>query len=239
MGAVRRVAVVGDREIVRLGRCSALGAASDLEVVACSPTAEVLAWRRRWREVDAVVVDVYDGSRPFDRFAGVQVVERLRALDLPAPPVVHAVGLSVDNPYLTLRLAEAGADQLHLLGELDSAACLQQAVRRPEACRRPDAPTARAQIPGLGGPTRVNEVLRRLGDQGLAAAFEPDLPQVCSGFSRRQHINARVLVHRLARLEGEPRYRTGGRQQRGEVPTWREVVRFVNRARGLDLASAV
>ncbi|OWY63072.1 hypothetical protein B7486_55050, partial [cyanobacterium TDX16] len=115
---------------------------------------------------------------------------------------------------------------------------LLAAVRAPDSARRPDHGEACRRIPGLSGPTKVNEVLRQLQQMGLSDAFEPGVAQCETRFSRRQHINARELVHTAARLDADARRRTGGRQQRGIVPSWREVVEFVNRARGVELRTA-
>jgi hypothetical protein len=227
--------VLDDGEIMRKGRCGAFQDAEDFELVGCGPTTRASAWPDGWHDVDVVVVEAYRQGDTFDRFVGVEVVEQVRALPLRRRPTIFVVGLDADNPYLTVRLAEAGADHLYRRSELDTIADLLATVRRPDTGRRPDHGDACRRIPGLSGPTRVNEVLRRLQQMGLSEAFEPGLAQCETGFSRRQHINARELVHGSARLDADARRRTGGRQQRGIVPSWREVVEFVNRARGVEL----
>jgi len=235
----RRVVVLDDDELLRRGECSAFREADDFELVGCAATSEAVTWTEQWEDVDVVVVDAYDPRHGFDRFVGVEVVDHLRSLDLPTQPEVFVVGVQSDNPYLTVRLAEAGADHVHRREGIRSAAELLDAVRHPDPGRRPDAELACSRIPGLRGPTRINRLLRLLADDGLDLAFEPGVPQAASGFSRRKHIYVRELVHHEAQLGAASRHRTGGRQVRGVVPTWREVVDFVNRARGLELRAQV
>jgi DNA-binding NarL/FixJ family response regulator len=232
---VQRIVVLDDLELMRRGQCSAFEEADDFELVGCASTADALAWDREWCGVDVAVVDAYDPHRTFDRFVGVEVVDHLRSLPLEQQPEVFVVGVQGGNPYLTVRLAEAGADQVYRRDELRSAADLLAAVRRPSGDRRPDPGAARLRIPGLQGPTSINRLLRLLAEDGLDRAFDPGLTQSTSGFSRRQPINVRQLVHAEAQLDAAARHRTGGRQVRGVVPTWREVVDFVNRARGAEL----
>jgi DNA-binding NarL/FixJ family response regulator len=220
---------------MRRGQCSAFAEAEDFELVGCASTSEAVAWDHEWRGVDVAIVDAYDPRRTFDHFVGVEVVDHLRSLRLEQQPEVFVVGLQAGNPYLTVRLAEAGADHVYRRDELGSAADLLAAVRRPDGGRRPDPGAACLRIPGLQGPTRINRLLRLLAEGGLDRAFDPGVTQAASGFSRRQHINVRQLVHDEAQLDATARHRTGGRQVRGVVPTWREVVDFVNRARGAEL----
>ena len=234
----RRVVVLDDDEIMRKGRCAAFDDAEDFVLVGCGPTQRVAAWPSEWHDVDVVVVEAYHPEPTVDRFVGVQVVEHVRAASIAGSPRVLVVGPDDDNPYLAVRLAEAGADHLYRRRELSTIQSLVDAVRSPDEARRPDLVDACRRIPGLNGPTKVNEVLRRLLEMGLSDAFEPGVPQRASGLSRRQHINARHLVHRQARLDAEAHRRTGGRQERGVVPSWREVVDFVNRARGVELRAA-
>lgn len=234
----RRVVVLDDDEIVRAGRCSAFRDAEDFELLGCGPTSRASAWPDAWRGAEVVVVEAYHPYGAFDRFVGVDVVERLRAEDFVVRPTVVVVGLDADNPYLSLRLAEAGADHLYRRRDVGTVADLLAAVRTPDLGCRPDRRDACERIPGLSGPTKVNDVLRDLVAMGLTAAFEPGTPQRESGFSRRQHINARSLVHERAQLSADVNRRTGGVQDRGFVPSWREVVDFVNRARGFELRTA-
>jgi DNA-binding NarL/FixJ family response regulator len=229
--------VLDDDEIMRKGRCGAFADADDFELVGCGPTERALDWPATWTDVDVVVVEAYHRSTAFDRFVGVAVVERVRALAHEHRPEIVVVGRDQANPYLTVRLAEAGADRLYRRSEVATIADLLDAVRDDDPGRAPDQRDACAQIPGLSGPTKVNQVLRRLTHLGLHDAFTPGLAQADSGFSRRQHINARELVHRVARLDADARLRTGGRQERGIVPSWREVAEFINRARGVELRS--
>lgn len=236
-GRRRRAVVLDDVELMRRGQCSAFAEADDFDLVGCASTAEALGWDERWHGVDVVVVDAYDPNQTFDRFVGVEVVARLRALDLAVQPRVFVVGLDAANPYLTLRLAEAGADHLYRRDEINSAPDLLAAVRRPTRASRLDPALARRELPAVSRPTRVNRLLQKLASEGLAAAFEPGVPQSASGFSRRQHINVRTMVHAEAGLGSAARHRTGGHQLRGVVPTWREVVDFVNRARGMELGA--
>jgi hypothetical protein len=221
---------------MRKGRCGAFSDAEDFELVDCGPTSAAEGGRDRWGPVDVVVVAAHARGAAFDRFRGVDAVDHLRAHG-DAPPSIFVIGLDDDNPFLEVRLAEAGADHLYRRSEVATIADLLEAVRRPDEAHRPDARDAHHRIPGLKGPTGVNAVLRRLAGLGIGEAFEPGLAQSQTGLSRRQAINARKLVHETAKLDSAPWNRTGGMHDRGIVPTWREVVGFVNQARGLDLGS--
>jgi hypothetical protein len=228
--------VLDDDELMRKGRCGAFSDAEDFELVACGPTGDVVQHSQTWGPVDVVVVAAYHGSASFDRFVGVEAVDQLRRTD--DPPSIFVIGLAAENPFLEVRLAEAGADHLYLRDEVATIDGLVDAVRRPDVDHEPRS-SAKSMIPGLNGPTGLNRLLRRLEGLDLHEAFHPGLSQAETGLSRRKAINARHLVHETAKLDSATHNRTGGMYDRGFVPTWREVVEFVNRARGHELRAAL
>lgn len=84
---------------------------------------------------------------------------------------------------------------------------------------------------GLSLSSRPQRFLRWLGDQGLEGAFCPGLPQAATGLSRRRIMEVRAAAARIGGLS--PAHGLGGGpQRRGSDPAWREVVDFVNGARG-------
>lgn len=198
---------------------------------AAAPLAEALAWDDEWDGVEVVVLDAYDAGEAFDRFSGVRVVQGLRGRagtpDERATVVV--VSGCAANPFLRLRMAQAGADLLLSKAEVDAAVLLRAAegaLADPKRARPP------GDLPRASGLNGLLEDLRR---RDLAGAFRPGLTQDATGLSRRQVMALRREVQARGGLEPDPTLRGGGPGVRGAVPTWRAVVDYVNRARGAEL----
>jgi DNA-binding NarL/FixJ family response regulator len=225
------VAVIENNELVRRGQCSAFSEADDFELVTCASLDASVCWTTEWSGIDLVVLDPFDCHQVFDRFAGVSVVEAIRAQRLDPGPLVLVVSGVADNPYLIARMAEAGADFLYHRTSLEDARSLRYAARHPD----PGPLAAPAEITCSRVVRSLNTLLAQLQAEGLEEVFAPGLSQAETGLSRRANIRIRHLVADLGGLEALPARQTGGPSRRGVVPTWREVVHFVNRARGFEL----
>lgn len=197
---------------------------------AAAPLAEALAWDDEWDGVEVVVLDAYDAGEPFDRFSGVRLVQHLRDRgDRCEGPKVVVVSGCAANPFLRLRMAQAGADLLLSKAEVDAAVLLRAAEGAMAEPKRAGSP---ADLPRASGLNGLLEDLRR---RDLAGAFRPGLTQDATGLSRRQVMALRREVQARGGLEPDPTLRGGGPGVRGAVPTWRAVVDYVNRARGAEL----
>lgn len=176
-----------------------------------------------WDGVDVVIVDAFDEREAFDRFPGVAVVEAIRRRRSPDETLVVVISGHVLNELLRLRMAEAGADFFYGHAEVRDLPTLVEVIQQPDAGRRVDP------VPEAEG---VNAALRHVEEAGIAAAFEPGQTQRAASLSRRTVINARRRVGEMTGLGAAPD--TGGRDRRRRMPEWKALVRFVNRARGID-----
>lgn len=230
-GGGREVVVLDDDDLVRRGLASVFAEADGFSVRAAAPLAEALAWSDEWDGVEVVVLDAYDAGEPFDRFSGVRLVRALRERDGAAGERATVVVVSgcAANPFLRLRMAEAGADLLLSKADVDAAVLLQAAEGAMAEGKRA-GPTR-----GLHRASGLNGLLEDLRRRDLAGAFRPGLTQDATGLSRRQVMALRREVQQRGGLEPDPTLRGGGPGVRGAVPTWRAVVDFVNRARGAEL----
>lgn len=229
-GGGREVVVLDDDDLVRRGLASVFAEADGFSVRAAAPLVEALVWSDEWDGVEVVVLDAYDAGEPFDRFSGVRLVQRLRqhAGERGARPTVVVVSGCATNPFLRLRMAQAGADLLLSKAEVDAAVLLRAA-----SGARTGAPVCSShRLPRASG---LNDLLDDLRRRDLGDAFRPGLTQDATGLSRRQVMALRREVQARGGLEPDPTLRGGGPGVRGAVPTWRAVVDYVNRARGAEL----
>jgi DNA-binding NarL/FixJ family response regulator len=224
-----RVAIVDDNLWVRHGRAAALCEQGEFDVVELEHR-QALEFGKDWAAVDVALVDAHDGTEPFDRFAGVGVVEALRAHGRPTATAV-VVSRLVANPYLGLRLAEAGADYCFHHEEVADPDALVEVTTRPSAEHRVVRPgrTALATM-GLGPAARPNAALRYLVEEGLEGAFDGRRSQKSLELSRRTIMRVRREIGRLTGLHSPI-----GAARDLDSPDWRTVVDFVNRARGVEL----
>ena len=224
---MRRVAIVDDDPWVREGRAAALARAGTVEIAYVGGHAEALA-RPSWGDVDVVLLDAHDPAASFDRFVGVAVVERIRATRTSEQTWVAILTGHAANDLLRIRMAEAGADVLHSHADIRTVDDLLSVVDRTASAVPPADGEARERA-GIGRTARVNEAVSwagaHLGDEALAG----DAPQKTLGISRRQLITAR---ERIADLGGLTPERRTARERR--LPEWREVTRFLQRARGAE-----
>lgn len=227
-----RVAIVDDDLWVRHGRAAALSAHGGFEVVELTPR-QAAALGTGWAGVDVALVDGHDGSEPFDHFPGVGVVEAIRAHRGPAARVIVVSG-HLANPFLRLRMAEAGADYFYRHEEVADLSSLLSVIADPapdHRAARPDAATLAAL--GLSPSARPNAVLHYLEGEGLLEAFDGHRSQKTLPLSRRTIMRIRREVGQLTGLTPAV-----GSSRDLDAPDWRTVVDFVDRARGVEQRAA-
>lgn len=216
-----RVVVVDDDTWVRTGRAHVLSGTPGIEVVACLSHAEALARPAVWDDADVVLVDAWDGRAGFDRFPGVAVADAIRSHPRTADVRIIVVTGHVVNEMLRLRMRQAGADYFYGHEEVADQDSLAAAVLGAAGGPAPSRPSP---VPTGGGEEPLPDAaLAWVRDHGCDEAFEGE-SQKSIPLSRRAFMHIRREVATRGRLRGA-----------GETPSWREVVRFVNRARGADL----
>lgn len=230
---LRRVVVVDDDLWVRRGQAQALAGVDGIEVVADVALVDAMGWTEQWDGVDIVLVDAYDDSADFDRFLGANVVEAIRRRRNPEETLVVVISGRVDDDHLRLRMAEVGADFFYNRDEVRDLARLTSVILDPDEQRRV-APDEGWRLGGQGLATTScpHRFLRWLHDQGLEDAFRPGVIQDATGLSRRRIMGIRAAAARIGGLRPSPSRLCGGPRRKGPDPTWREVVDFVNGARG-------
>ena len=213
------VVVVDDDTWVRTGRAHALAETPDIEVVAALTHAEALARTAVWAEADVALVDAWDGRAGFDRFPGVAVVSAIRSHPRGSAIRIIVVTGHVVNEMLRLRMRQAGADYFYGHEEVADRESLVAAVlgSRPEPSLHVDA------APGDADEPRPDAALAWVQGHGCDEAFDGE-SQKSIPLSRRAFMHIRREVAARA-----------GLRTPGETASWREIVRFVNRARGADL----
>lgn len=222
---MRRVAIVDDDLWVRTGRVAALNGLEDVSVVFDGDHRQALS-RERWDDVDVVVVDAHDGGAGFDQFIGVRVVERVRRERTREQLRVVVLTGHAQNDLLRVRMAEAGGDVLYphaavctvddLLGVIDGSS---------------PAP-GDGEVAGIGleasEGAAVNDAVRWAEEHLGEAALDP-VSQKALPVSRRRLITARQRIGSLA-----PSSAPSGSAVERRLPAWRDVVAFLQRARGAD-----
>lgn len=224
-----RVVVVDDDEWIRRGRADALRQAAVVESVQTVDHAHALRFASSWDEVDVVIVDAHDENASFDYFAGVKVVQAIRARRTAAETRVIVITGHVLNELLRLRMAEAGADEMYGHGEVRSASQLIEVLLRP---RRTISLTEdelyTAGLSPRSSPNAALEWIERQPDLAIPGAFADDESQKALPISRRRVLTTRQRIAQLAGLRPDARTRRSA----VSIPEWRQIVSFVNRARG-------
>lgn len=224
-----RVIIVDDDTWIRIGRTQGLAEFDDIEIVASLPHDEAMDCS--WEDIDVAVIDAHDSRQEWDRYPGVRVVEAVRRTRPPTATTVIVTSGRMFDPMLRLRMAEAGADYFYSHLDAHDPTSLADLIRRPDGSHAAtvDDREALAEM-GLRTWSRPNEALRWLERSGAAGYFTGSGTQKSAGVSRRALGKARDEVARLARIDpslGDPERRPGD-------VTWRDVVKFVNRALGRD-----
>ena len=217
--AAVRVAIVDDDIWVRTGRAAALSTAG-LDVVASVTHEEALEVGRSWAGIDVMVVDAWDARAAFDKFPGVRVVQSVRQQRSPSQTRIVIITGHVFNELLRCRMADAGADELYGHDDVADVPSLVAVVRGLTKAR-PQTTT------GAGNPAAA---LDWLSKSGYEDAFNGESQKMLNA-SRRAIMRIRREVGNRAGLGAES---NGGPQRASTGPTWRQVVRYVDRARGAD-----
>lgn len=233
-----RVMIVDDDELLALGEAALLAAVDGIEVVGvCAFESALGLPPETWADVDLLVVDAHDRDAAWDYFAGVDVVRALRRCPTSSRTTVVVISGHCLNDQLRLRMASAGADYFYPRSEVRSPAALIEIILDP--ARGPLAEMRSTAKVGarIGPASRPNEVLDYVQASGLTAAFDPALTQEATGLSRRAILRERKRVAKLADLRTCPYRLAAGPNRRATLPTWKEVVGYVHRARGADVAA--
>ncbi len=219
-----RVAIVDDDLWVREGRASALARAAGISVVFTGDHVEALD-RPTWEDIEVVLVDAHDPGADFDRYRGVMVVAKIRQGPAPGPRVVVLTGHS-KNDLLRIRMAEAGADEMHAHDDVRTVADLVALAEGRAAPATLDGATARAKA-GLAPGARLNEAVSWADDNLGEDAIAPGQSQKSLPVSRRRLITARSHLARATGLGPQ-----NGSAANRRLPAWQEVAEFLQRARG-------
>jgi DNA-binding NarL/FixJ family response regulator len=229
--ARQRIVIVDDDVWVRRGRTASLSEVPGFDVVASLSHPDAVEYPS-WDGVDVAIVDAWDEREEFDRFPGVRVVEVIREHRDRSQTLVIIISGHVVDDVLRLRMAEAGADFFYSHSDVRDLRSLVDVIREPDIARRvtPGDP-GRLAVLGLTPDSRPNATLREITESQMEQAFTPGAPQKSLPLSRRGIINARKRLAALARLSPD---RQPGHTRSLNAPEWRAIVRFVNRARGVD-----
>ena len=224
-----RVVIVDDDTWIRMGRVQGLAAFEDIDIVASLDHDAALEFA--WDDIDVALVDAHDSRQAWDRYPGVAVVEQLRRTRSPERTTVIVTSGRMFDPMLRLRMAEAGADYFYSHLDAPDPEALADLIRHPDGHHAADPGDSQelSQM-GLRAWSRPNDALRWIEESGSAGYFTGPGTQKAAGASRRALSKVRDEVAHLARLDpslGDPERRPGD-------VTWRDVVRFVNRALGRD-----
>lgn len=229
------VVVIDDDEIYRSGveRCCETIDGIDVIALSLSAVVESPALSMAPDRITALVEVTSSRQEGIDRFPGVDMLRRLRALAGEAELQVIATCRLPASRYLALRLREAGADfyygPLHSFRSVDD---LRRTITDPnEGCRLPTQWALREE---LG--------LRWDGDMGTFLSLVEPFPdhiwhegtrQSDLGISRRAIHRLRQLAHDVAGLPPPDQRRfTGGWREPPSLPEWREVTWLVRTLRG-------
>lgn len=219
--------VVDDDTWVRTGRAHALAGMPGIEVVGSMTHQDALE-AAVWDDADVALVDAWDGRAGFDRFPGVTVVRAIRSHPRSSAITIIVATGHVVNEMLRLRMAQAGADLFYGHEEVADPESLAAAVLG--AARRTPAPDA-----GSGAHRAPSEPAEGEPGPSPDAALDWVAAQGCDEAFDGQSQKALPLSRRAIRhIRREVSARGGLRDPEG-LPSWRQVARFVNRARGADL----
>ena len=229
----RRIGVIECDEIERIGRVAALQASGFAVAAAASPD-DAFQWTdAHWRQFDLVLLGVAADQQRWDRFECISLARRAQATN-PNARLVAVCGPRV-LPLVKLRLLQAG---VHRIWSMQLARTVEEIARlahpAPHDGDRP--PRLRCDVRGaiVGARTDPQAVLDFVINGKLQAAFEANDRQADTGLSRRQIIGLRRDISRLGDLSVPSGFATGGPAVDRSLPSWRSVVRYVNRARGFD-----
>lgn len=236
---VATVVLIDDHEVGRAGRQALLEACGHRVRPATWSAVEALALDRL-DDVDLTLAVVRADARSWDRY-GALGQRRPGAGFVGLPPGRVLAALSpgaLANPLLGLRLANRGFDEVIPRVQTDHAEALD-ALARDVVHGLPAAPSASALLRiGVGRRSDPDVVLDRVTtlaetDPAYLRAFDPGLRQNESGLTRRRAHTLRVKLAELGDLLPRAERGLGGPVRDWSLPSWSDVVAYVNRCRGI------
>jgi CheY-like chemotaxis protein len=214
LSAMLRVAIVDDDVWMRRGRETALNDLPQFTAVGLRP--EQALDGDSLVSFDVVILDAHDPGQQLDGFFGVRVAHHLRTAPGGHRPAILVISGHAENEILRLRMLEAGADFFHSHLDFPSVSDLAQAV--VYAAERVSEAGYQRQV----HPPVINSALAwaddHLPNEALSGESQKSLP-----VSRRTIISARQRF--AAAVTGDAR----------NVPTWKSVTEFLDKARGNPL----
>lgn len=237
-GNVATVVLIDDHEVGRAGRQALLEACGHRVRPATWSAVESLELGRH-DDVDLTLAVVRADPAAWDRYAAIGLRRSASGfVGLPPGRVLAALSPSaLANPLLGVRLARRGIDEALPLLQIDNADALD-ALAHGAVHGLPVTPSAAALARlGVGRRTDPDGVLERVlalaeTDPAYLRAFEPGLRQNESGLSRRRAHTLRVKLAELGDLLPRADRGIGGPVRDWSLPSWSEVVAFVNHSRG-------
>ncbi|MBO3748636.1 response regulator transcription factor [Streptosporangiaceae bacterium NEAU-GS5] len=167
-GTCKRIVIVDDDDISRLGMAAILAATPGVSVVGSLHHTEAMRWESRWDEADLALVDAADDRCGDDHFPGVAVVDLIRRLRGQKEPTVMVLTGHFFDGAVRRRMREAGADYFYHRGELADAAALRAAVLDPDGRPVPDTEDPCEEIKhGVCRHSRVNAAVAYALAEGL------------------------------------------------------------------------
>jgi hypothetical protein len=187
---------------------------------------------------DLVVVVVEADGTGFDRYDVTAAIVKLQSGQAWARPAILAARSGL-NPLLDVRLLQAGAQTLipidHIARSDDGRilAVFEECLAAGSSERRSARSAAGelADVAKVAG-TDPTAVLDYVVSRDLEPVFDPHLAQADLGLSRRAVMRIRRDISALGGIRPSLNRYTGGAERNIELATWREVVAYVNWARG-------
>ncbi|MEZ5178688.1 MAG: hypothetical protein R2746_10530 [Acidimicrobiales bacterium] len=231
--------LIDDHEVGRAGRQALLEACGHRVRPATWSAIEALELHTQG-DVDVTLAVVRADARSWDRYAALGSRQPGGGfVGLPPGRVLAALApTALANPLLGVRLANRGIDEVVPRPQVDDAEALD-AVARGTVHGLPVAPSvaalARVGVGRRSDPDLVIERVTALAatDPAYLRAFEPGLRQNESGLSRRRVHTLRVKVAEAGDLLPRADRGVGGPVRDWSLPSWTDVVAFVNRCRGV------
>lgn len=238
-GNVATVVLIDDHEVGRAGRQALLEA--------CGHRVRPTTWAAvesleldQLDDVDLTLAVVRSDGGSWDRYAALgQRRSNVGFVGLPPGRVLAALSPSaLGNPLLGVRLAKRGIEEAIARQQIDRSEALD-ALARGVVHGLPVAPSsATLSRLGVGRRTDPDLVLERVMalaevDPAYLRAFEPGLRQNESGLTRRRAHTLRVKIAESGDLLPRAGRGVGGPVRDWSLPSWSDVVVYVNRCRGL------
>ena len=224
----RRVVVIDDDEWRRRGIVDGLRELGGALAVHAALTHRQALQFGPWSQVDVVILDASGAVGGWDRFAGLEVAEAIRAVSPTPTPVVVLVA-DVDNSLLVVRAAEAGVDFVYRRCDVRTIEELELLALAPDSSHTPAriADFEALRQLGVSFSSRLNAGLEFLADSGYAVEL---------GRGVLPHLTCRrsiTLRQRLVQIVGIRGIGGGGATGvQASIPSWRQLIEIIDLARG-------